>query len=166
MSKREPIFFYIKIQYFYCANINFRKMITLENFKKKGVSAFAILALFVCLDVQAQNLFMTSHYDIARETPIFGTNYSYPVSEKVHVVGFAEMWYNPEGYAYPEDSWPVFSKHWVTYGLTSRFSLSMELEISRNLPGAWSRSSILSSYSFEPDRWHAQPKIGASFRLI
>ena len=166
MSKRDSIIIYIMNQYYDGANTIIRKMIKLEIFKKKGFLAFAILALFVCLDVQAQNLFISSHYDIARETPIFGTNYSYPVSEKVHVVGFAEMWYNPEGYAYPENSWPVFSKHWVTYGLTSRFSLSMELEISRNLPGAWSRSSILSSYSFEPDRWHAQPKIGASFRLL
>ncbi|MEX0945671.1 MAG: hypothetical protein WDZ38_08330 [Balneolaceae bacterium] len=129
----------------------------------------AITLIFVLLYSQlshAQSLFISSHYDIARETPIIGTNYSYPISENMLIVGFAEMWYNPENYAYPEESWPIFSKHWVTYELTPRFSLSMELEVSRNLAGAWSRSSILGAYLFEPDRWHAQPKIGASFRVL
>lgn len=130
------------------------------------IAIAATILLISSLPLTAQNLFITSHYDIARETPIFGTTYSYPLSENAQVVGFAEMWYNPENYAFPESKWPVFSKHWVTYDLSSRFSLSMELEISRNLPGAWARSSVLGSYIFEPDRWHAQPKVGASFRVF
>ncbi len=132
----------------------------------KHAVVFTSFFLLFALPAHAQSLFVTSHYDIAREAPIFGTNYNYALTEDVFLVGFAEMWYNPENYAYPEDSWPVFSKHWVSYALTSRFSLSVELEISRNLPGAWSRSPVIGSYTFEPDRWHVQPKVGASFRVF
>jgi len=124
-----------------------------------------ILVLFAA-PLQSQSLLVTSHYDVARETPIFGTVYDYPVSERVFVTGFAELWYNPENYAFPEDSWPLFSKHWVSYALSDRFSLSVEMEISRNLPGAWSRSPIVGSYTFEPDKWYVQPKVGASFRVF
>ncbi len=143
----------------------YRILITVKSVPMRAVLAVFIL-LFAFQQSHSQNLFITSHFDLSRETPIFGSNYSYPVSEKVLIVGFAEMWYNPENYAYPENSWPVFSKHWVSYELTSRLSLSMEIEVSRNLAGAWSRSSILGAYTFEPDRWYAQPKIGASFRVL
>lgn len=127
---------------------------------------FISFFLLFAVPVYAQSLYVSSHYDLAREAPIFGANYNYAFSEDIYLVGFAEMWYNPEHYAFPEDSWPVFSKHWVSYALTSRLSLSVELEISRNLPGAWSRSPVIGTYTFEPDRWHLQPKVGASFQVF
>lgn len=134
---------------------------------RKAVAVALLLFAFVPRSSDAQ--IVSAHYDVVRQAPIVGFNYAQPVfpktfKGKVFAAGFVESWYNPKDTpAFPSDRWTVFSKNWISYSLTSRLSLSTEIEVSRNMAGAWSRWPEV--MPFVPDRWHVEPKIGIQLDL-
>lgn len=114
---------------------------------------------------QAQDLYVTSHYDVRRQQPIMALVHDTPLPGKFFSTGYVEVWRNSERVGYPGGEWTLFSKHWITYPLTKRLSVSAELSFMLNRPGVafqWPKEAV-----FQPgDRsLYFTPKIGLSYQI-
>lgn len=131
-------------------------------------SAAAVLA--VCLFAFPQSgaaqpqtmVLVNGHFDVARQSPIASVVYQKPVSEKIFVNGFVETWWNTD-IGLPAEQWTVFSKNWVSYALTPRFSTSVEVELLFNRPGV--AIKFPEEMMFQEQKAYIIPKIGFSYRV-
>jgi hypothetical protein len=136
--------------------------------RSKRTLAVASFLLLLVIPVHAQPkpmVLIGSHYDLARQAPIASVVYQVPVADRVFVNGFAEAWQNNDR-AYPAGEPSIFSKHWISYSLTPRLSLSTEVEWIWNRAGVdflWPREM-----QFQPGnrRVYVTPKIGATYRVL
>ena len=127
--------------------------------------AIATTVLLLCLQpAKAQDVWLTAHYDVARQTPITSAVYQSPVGP-VFVNGFAEVWYNHDQ-AFPAKEWTLFSKHWVSYPLTRRLSASVELEFLLNRPGVAFRWPADMTFQPRDRTLYVTPKIGLSYKVF
>lgn len=134
-----------------------------RNWKVVAATAALLLMLVPASNAQPQtSVIASAHYDVARQAPIGSVVYQKPLPGSLFLNGFVEAWYNPPE-AYPPKKAVLFSKHWISYPLTRRLSVSTEVEISRNMAGAWAR--FPEPVPFEEDRFHVQPKVGISYRI-
>ena len=119
-------------------------------------------AAFLFVTQGANSQVLSAHYDVARQSPIASVVYQEPVTKRLYVNGFAEVWWNPEE-AFPANETVVFSKHWVSYQIAGPLSLSAEIEVSRNMAGAFARWPR--RMPFQEGTWRVNPKIGVSVNL-
>ena len=119
-------------------------------------------AVLLLMTQGAKGQVLSAHYDVARQSPIASVVYQEPVTKRLFVNGFTEVWWNPEE-AFPANEAVVFSKHWISYEIAGPLSLSAEIEVSRNMAGAFSRWPR--RVPFREDTWRVNPKIGVSVNL-
>lgn len=121
-----------------------------------------IFVLMLFVGVSYSQGIVTAHYDIKKESIIYGFVYQRPVSESIFLNGFVDVWKNPNepSLAYPANKWVVQSKHWASYSISRFLSLSVEANIMYNLADAWSYGS-----PFQQDVVYVFPKIGMQYKL-
>lgn len=121
---------------------------------------FLILLFFVSISF-SQGI-VTAHYDIKKESVIYGVVYQQPIGEKLFWNGFVDVWHNPNEptLTFPANKWVIQSKHWVSYSITQSLSASVEMNVMYNLADAWSYGN-----PFRQDKIYAFPKIGVQYRL-
>lgn len=131
---------------------------------RSRVFAVAALLLFLAVPAQAQtSIIASAHYDVAREAPIAAVVYTKPM-KRVFVTGFVETWKNNKT-GFPGGEWSVFSKHWISKGITPRLSFSVEVELLYNRAGVAFTFPRPVDYRYGNPRLHVTPKIGLSYRL-
>lgn len=125
---------------------------------------FALLIGILPLVAEAQRLSVSTHWDARRATAITAVNYAYFPTDNITLAGFVEAWYNREQFAFPQNEVVLFSKNWVQYRLTKRLSLSLEVEVSRNLAGAFYR--FPTDHQFKPNKVYVHPKVGFKYQIL
>lgn len=131
---------------------------------RHAVAAAALLACLAPGQAHGQDLWLTAHYDVARDAPITSAVYQAPLGP-FYANGFVEVWRNTS-VGYPASEWVLFSKHWVQYPLTRRLSLSLELEVLKNRPGVDFKWPERITYVPDRPKLHLTPKIGASIKIF
>lgn len=127
-----------------------------------------VLLLSCCPALYAQpraTVLLLAHYDVARQSPIASMVYLKPVSERVMLNGFLESWRNNAD-GFPASEWSVFSKHWASYTLTSRLSLSTEVELLYNRAGVAFQFPSMMQFTPGHPKLYVTPKFGVQYRLL
>jgi hypothetical protein len=109
-------------------------------------------------------LLASAHYDLQKEIPIIEVVYEIPALP-FFINGFFEIEYDHTG-GILHDEWAVMSRHWVSYSLTRRLSLSVETEVSYNHARGWRRWPTEEFFDPTDPKLYVQPKIGFQYRLI
>lgn len=134
----------------------------------RSVRYFAVpLLAFAFLlpgEANAQNVYLSSHFDIRRQQPIVAVVHETPLPGPFFGNGYVEAWRNPSN-GVPASEWTLFSKHWITYPVSDRLSVSLGLAFIYNRPGVnfqWPRQTTF----FEDGRGpYFTPKIGLQYRI-
>lgn len=124
----------------------------------------AILSAFLAIPLKAQDLWVSTHYEVARQQPIVTLVHQTPIYGKWFSNGFVDVWRNPKN-GYPANEWSLFSKHWVTRPVTDNLSVSIGMEVLYNRAGV--SFQFPKEMNFRPNnpKVYVNPKIGLQYKL-